>query len=363
MNASIHGIGLSVPKHRVTQEAAAEFALANCIATGAHRMLAMRIYENSGVDSRHSVLLDSSSNGEPARQSYYAAPEPSRPDGPSTAQRMDAYRVNASELAERAARQALDESGVDADQITHLVTVSCSGFYAPGFDVDLINNLPLGRETSRTHIGFMGCHGALNGLRVARSYVNADPTAKVLLVAVELCTLHYQYNWTPGRIVSNSLFADGAAAAVIAAPEGGNDERVLADDYSIVVPACEDAMTWSIGDHGFEMTLSAEVPSLLEGHLRPAIEQWLARHDLTVEDVDSWAIHPGGPRILQAAQEALGLPENALDTSHEVLRRYGNMSSPTTLFVLDELARSRGSDTTVAMGFGPGLTIEAALMQ
>src|SRR5205807_2197806 len=163
-----------------------------------------------------------------------------------------------------AARQALAASGQRPDVITHLVTVSCTGFRAPGVDIELMQSLGLSTGTQRTHLGFMGCHGALNGLRVARAFVEADPAARVLLCAVELCVLHYHYQWDPQRMIANALFADGAAAVVgvpeAAAPPGA--WRVAANG-ACLFPDCEDAMTWNIGDHNFEMTLSKRVPALI----------------------------------------------------------------------------------------------------
>jgi predicted naringenin-chalcone synthase len=362
MTSSIFGIGLGVPEHFVTQQAAAQFALANCVATSSERRLAELIYEKSGIDSRRSVVLDSSTNGEAAEQSFFQPSNTRKPLGPSTAERMQTYTQCAVGLAEQAARNALQDASTAPEEITHIVTVSCSGFGAPGFDVALIKQLPLSHSVARTHVGFMGCHGAMNGLRVARSFVEADPTNKVLLVAVELCTLHYQYGWTPGRIVSNSLFADGAAAAVVSRTTGQSPWE-LCDDLSEIVPDCEDAMTWNIGNHGFEMTLSPAVPELILAGLRPRMDAWLERNGLRVNEIGAWAIHPGGPKILEACIEALDLPDDALAPSYEVLRRYGNMSSPTSLFVLEELRRTGATGPTVMLGFGPGLAIEGALLR
>src|SRR5262249_52586099 len=152
----------------------------------------------------------------------------------------------------------------------------------------------------RTHVGFMGCHALLNGLRVARAFVEADPSACVLLCAVELCSLHYQYGWDAERMVANALFADGAAAMVVVPGGAGPDHpgySVYADG-STLLPNCEDAMSWRIGDHGFLMTLSPRVPELIAEHVRPWLTAWLARHDLATQSVGSWAVHPGGPRIV-----------------------------------------------------------------
>ncbi|MEM1304249.1 MAG: type III polyketide synthase [Planctomycetota bacterium] len=365
----IAGLGIALPDHAMTQADAAQYVRDYCVAGDRELQLARRIYSRSGVANRHSVVLESSTNGESARQTFFAPSEPIAPLGPTTAERMACYRENAGPLACRAADAALVDASVDASEVTHLVTVSCSGFDAPGFDISLINNLPLGEAVSRTHVGFMGCHGALNGLRVARAYA-ADPQATVLLVALELCSLHYQYGWTPERIVANALFADGAAAAVVQQDRGRDDERLLdsdrlaiRDNWSNVVPGTTDAMTWRIGDHGFEMTLSADLPQLIEQELASRLGGWLASHQTPLEEVAQWVIHPGGPAILDACESALRLPGDALDLSRGVLQRYGNMSSPTVLFALAELlARGSAASPCVVLGFGPGLTIEAALL-
>ncbi len=361
MSASILGLGLAVPEHSISQVDAANYALASCVATDKQRHLAPRLYLRSGVESRHSVLLESSTNGDAAKQSYYAPSNDSRPLGPSTSERMDIYRTEAQTLATQAAAHALKSAATPAEAITHIVSVSCSGFDAPGFDVALIERLGLSPQVARTHVGFMGCHGALNGLRVAKAFVNGDPTARILLVAVELCSLHYQYGWTNERIVSNSLFADGAAAVIVGRSGRSTPLWQLGDDLSEIVPNSRDAMTWRIADSGFEMTLSSSVPNLIRQELNPRLESWLARNQLTVRDIDGWAVHPGGPRILQACVDALALPEAVMATSYDVLRRYGNMSSPTVLFVLDAL-RSSSKGPIVALGFGPGLAIEACLL-
>ena len=272
-------------------------------------------------------------------------------------------------LALAAADRAIAASDIEPAAITHLVTVSCTGFDAPGFDLALIDGLGLGRGVARTHIGFMGCHGALNGLRVARAFALAEPSARVLVCAAELCSLHFRYGWDADQAVSNALFGDGAAAVVgFTAQRGGTtrDDGLgwkLAASGSTVMPGTVDAMSWRIGDHGFAMTISPQVARQIGDNLRSWLEGWLRRHDLTIADVGSWAVHPGGPKILDAVESALGLGPDALATSRAILARCGNMSSPTVLFILDELQRRSAALPCVALGFGPGLVIEAALFR
>lgn len=362
MTTCVLGLGLAVPQHSITQRDAADHAVASCVASEKQRQLAPRLYQRSGVESRHSVLLDASTSGLAATQSYYLPSDEARPLGPTTAERMQAYRAEAHELACQAAGHALRRSGVPRESITHLVSVSCSGLDAPGFDIAVIQRLGLSSSLARTHVGFMGCHGALNGLRVAKAFVDADPDACVLLVAVELCSLHYQYAWTNERIVSNSLFADGAGALVVGRSSLAAPLWQLGDDLSEIVPNSSEAMTWRIGNNGFEMALSPAVPTLIKHELKSRLAAWLCRNQLSIDDVSGWAVHPGGPRILQACAEALELPQTAMNASVDVLRRYGNMSSPTVLFVLDHL-RPTTRGHIVALGFGPGLAIEAALLR
>jgi predicted naringenin-chalcone synthase len=275
---------------------------------------------------------------------------------------MTCYAERAVPLADQASRAALAAASLPASAVTHLVTVSCTGFLAPGVDVALIGRLGLSTNVERTHIGFMGCQGALNGLRVARALAQT-PSARVLVCAVELCGLHFQYSSEPDTIVANSLFADGAAAAVIGAAGSGQDGcwRVSANGAGLIADSL-DAMTWSIGTHGFSMTLSPRVPSLIEEHLRPWMTSWLATHGFDLNDVRSWAIHPGGTRILSATERALGLDPAAAAASRDILATCGNMSSPTVLFVIEAMMARSASRPCVALAFGPGLSIEAALL-
>jgi predicted naringenin-chalcone synthase len=208
----------------------------------------------------------------------------------------------------------------------------------------------------------MGCHGSLNGLRVAHAFVKAQPDAKVLLSSLELCSTHFHYGWDPQKIIANALFADGAASVVLGASDNATKETwKLASSGSCILPDSKDAMTWNIGDHGFEMTLAKQVPGLIKQHLKPWLEQWLAHSGLKLEDVKSWALHPGGPRILTAIEDALSLPANASEISREILSKHGNMSSATLLFILKKMAEIDAPRPCVALGFGPGLAAEAAL--
>lgn len=276
---------------------------------------------------------------------------------------MRRYADDVVPLAAEAARAALADAGLSASAITHIVTVSCTGFVAPGIDLGLIEQLDLSPEIRRCQIGFMGCHGALNGLETAAALAAKDPHATILVCAAELCTLHFQYQWSPDNVLANSLFADGAAAMIAAAGLNMRSDVWQAIAHgSFVIPETTNAMTWRIGNHGFTMTLSAQTPRLIAEHLPDWLPGWLSRQGLSIRDVPSWIVHPGGPRILDAVEDCLGLPADALVISREVLARFGNMSSPTVLFILEVLRKRRAARPCVMLAFGPGLSIEAALL-
>ena len=401
MTSCLRGFGLALPEHSIAQADAAELVQSFNADTEEQARVLRELYRRTGVRRRYSVVLESDGVPDAVRQSTYTPRSDERPLGPTTSERMRSYETHAGVLATMAARRAFAAAQIEPTAITHLVTVSCSGFHAPGFDIELLQTAGLSPSVARTHVGFMGCHGALNGLRVADAFLKADPQANVLLCCVELCSLHHQYGWAPDRIVSTALFADGAAAVVLtndsarrgspdpAAPptvglpsesaaipkisgqpkwlgqetghSAGGSWRLLASG-SVVLPNTLDDMGWRIRDHGFQMTLSARVPDLIKQHLRPWLSEWLGARGLPLDDIRSWAFHPGGPRILTAAGEALGLRREQWAVSESVLADFGNMSSPTILFILDRMRQEAVTGPCVALAFGPGLTIEAALL-
>ncbi len=367
MTAQILGMGTAVPEFHVEQaDAAQQASQLSCATAQQERMLTV-LYLRAGVEKRHSVLLTASTNGRPAEQSFYM-PSSEGSTGPTTAERMQAYDRYAGPLAIEAASRSLIDADVQADEITHVVTVSCSGFAAPGVDLALIRELKLRPETSRTHIGFMGCHGALNGLRVAKAFAESTPGACVLLCAVELCSLHHQFLWQPDQIVANALFADGAAAAVVRAGgdsrvDSGHDALNVIDQRSTLIPDSNDFIQWQIKDHGFEMALSTQVPGLIDRNLRAWLEAWLGEQQMGIEQIGSWAVHPGGPRILEACAAIVCPNSKRLSDSEAVLAEYGNMSSPTVLFILDRLRQRSAPRPIVALAFGPGIAVEAALLK
>lgn len=368
MNVNLLGLSCLCPVGRLSQEEALNMTAARSELTPGRADLLKRLYQNTTVRQRASVLIEAESNGGSARDldRFYTTPDDGNGHGPRVSQRMRRYSLDALPLVARAAQQAIDSAGLRPDNVKQVVAVSCTGLASPGLDIGLIRELGLPPTTGRTVIGFMGCHGAINGLRVASALARQSPGGPVLLCAVELCTLHFHYGWDQGRVVANGLFADGAAAVVLRAREDNvvpEQTWRLCDTGSCLLPDSSDDMAWIIGDYGFEMTLSNRVPSLIGQHLRPWITGWLAAHGKTLKDIGSWAIHPGGPKVIDAVQTALGLTDDDTRTSRAVLAEHGNMSSPTVLFILRRLA-DRGADRPcVLLAFGPGLVVEAALLE
>ncbi len=403
MSLTIAGMGTANPEHVLTQEDALELAQQLCCQNNDQAKLLKVLYRRSGIRTRHTVVstnmvrewvqgsgtLNPNTDGPQSHHDLpHSIPAPyvatgdrtkssgedhsagtavatrnstaPSPRGATTRQRMELYMQEAPALAQRAAAEALARAEVRPDEVTHLVTVSCSGFAAPGVDIEMISRLGFRPTIERTHVGYMACHGSLNGLRVAKSYATADPNATVLMCAVELCSLHYFTRWDPTKFMSNIIFGDGAAAIVGRNKPAANEWRHVASG-SCLIPNSSDALQHLVSDHGFEVVLSARVPDLIQEHLRPWLESWLMQHGLTVDQVQSWAIHPGGPRVLNAVEAALDLPNSATTVSREVLSEFGNMSSATVLFILERLRRADAPRPCVALAFGPGLMAEAAL--
>lgn len=367
MSVIVTGLGTAVPKGRVPQSVAYDATHQLCCDSDEHRRVMELIYQGAGVQERGTVILDGPVATVDVDHGFFRPRSEADDRGPTTRERMEKYEEHALGLALRSSEQALANADQDPSEITHLVTVSCSGFQAPGFDIGLIRELGLSPDTQRTHVGFMGCHGAFNGLRVARAYAEADPNAVVLVCSVELCSLHHHYGWSTDKVVANALFADGSAAVVCrSAPSTElpvHAKYQLVRNGSHLMAHTERAMTWRIGDNGFEMTLSQKVPGLIEENLSNWLTPWLASEGLTIADISGWAIHPGGPRILDACVTALSLNSDAVGLSREILANYGNMSSATVLFLLERMTQESINGPVVALGFGPGLTIEAMLLR
>jgi predicted naringenin-chalcone synthase len=298
---------------------------------------------------------------------------------PSTKVRNEVFAREAGPLFIESARKALDACpDIAAADVTHVITVSCTGFYNPGPDYQIVRALGLDPSTKRSHFGFMGCYAAFPALRAAKSFCEAEPDAVVLVVCAELCSLHVRSSNDPDAIMGSALFADGAAAVVVTAREAGPEVGpeagpALQLDFfeTVLTPVGEDAMAWNIGDEGFEMVLGSYVPHIIDDHIVGALEPLLA-NDPSISgpyaDIEHWGIHPGGRAILDRVEKRLGLREDQLVPARRVLHDYGNMSSSTVLFVLKDILEGAGTTPESAgqrvcsMAFGPGLTVETALM-
>jgi alpha-pyrone synthase len=277
---------------------------------------------------------------------------------PSTAARMRRYNKEAPSLAARAVAQLTKQEPGDA--ITHLIVTSCTGFAAPGVDLEIIRRCNLNPSVERTVIGFMGCNAAINALRLARHIVRSAPRARVLIVSVELCTLHLQESDRVEQLLSFLLFGDGCAAGVVSSERYGLS---LDGFHAELVQDASDQIVWEVGDYGFDMILSGQVPATIAGALRNGSDRVLGGR--AAKEFQLWAVHPGGRTVLDAVEDAFELEEGALSASRSVLRDYGNMSSPTILFVLDAIMRGKPSAGArgCAMAFGPGLTAECMLFR
>ena len=313
------------------------------------RRLFARMAERCGIEHRYSVLARSERPGQLDQAGLYR-------DGAfaDTGARMQVFEERAPDLAFRAAVDL--EDGLEG--ITHLVVVSCTGFAAPGLDLDLIDRLALNPGVERTSIGFMGCYAAINALRFAGHVVRSEPNARVLVVCLELCTLHLQETSDLEQVLSFLIFADGAAAALVTAEPRG---LALARSATVLAPEAADQITWRIGRTGFDMKLAGGVPATIAALLPRHLPEILTGG--TAEAIEHWAIHPGGRSVLDAVARALDLEPEKLATSRDVLRRYGNMSSATVLFVLKEMLASRIRGPGCVIAFGPGLAIESLMFE
>ncbi|WAZ21505.1 type III polyketide synthase [Streptomyces cinnabarinus] len=307
--------------------------------------LARRIFENSGISSR-STAVDPRAEREVS--------------GWSTGQRMERYIEEAVPLGKRTVSTALESAGLDPSDVGMLAVASCTGYTTPGLDLRLADELGMSSRVQRLFIGHMGCYAAVPSLGAVSDYVASRGRPAVLL-CLELTSLHVQPPTKDiEQIVAHALFAD-AAAAVVLQPDAGSGYEVV-DVVAVTDHSTADLMSWQITDLGFKMGLSPRVPDVLAQHVGEVVrDQLLAPHGLTPEEVTGWAVHPGGKRILEVVGERLELPAGALDASYGVLDECGNCSSPTVLMVLERLPRTDGP--VVALAFGPGLTLYAALLR
>jgi predicted naringenin-chalcone synthase len=256
--------------------------------------------------------------------------------------------------------------GHDYTKITHLITVSCTGMSAPGIEIQLKQKLPLNNSVQTYAINFVGCYAFFPALKMADAFVQSNPNASVLIAAVELCTLHFQNKDSEDHLLSNALFADGAAACLVTSEKFGKNSLQLLNTEQLLLPKGANDMAWNISSEGFLMKLSSYIPQLIDEGLTQLLTTILTSLNLNKEELKHWAVHPGGKRILEVFEKELSLNNEELRHSYETLKNYGNMSAPTIFFVLKEFLNDSEigqSEKLFSCGFGPGLTIEAAVFQ
>ncbi len=359
----LHAIATTVPEHFYTQEEALRLTQEAMGDTPAKRSFFTKLFQSTAIEKRHSVISDYGKD--PRDFQFYPKNKAMLPE-PGTEARNDLYIKESNRLALKAVRLLLNKLGrFDKDLITHLITVSCTGFSAPGFDLTLVRELKLSPHINRFHLGFMGCYAAFPALKMAKAFCQADPRARVLVVNVELCSLHFQLTQEPEIMVANALFADGVSAALISSsPDDSQGPKLGLNHFmTTYLQGSEQEMAWKIGSHGFDMKLSAYVPRLLKEHITPIMETLYQEAGVKPEEISIWALHPGGKAILEKLAASLGLSRDDLAISYQILRDYGNMSSSTIMFVLEQVLASKENGKIISAGFGPGLTVEAAVME
>ncbi len=316
------------------------------------------LYRASGIKERYSAIADYKGG---QNFTFFPNSDDLEPF-PSTSKRNRFFAEEALALSVKAVKNCLP-SGFDVSAISHLITVSCTGLYAPGLDIDLVNRLGLKSSVQRTGINFMGCYAAFNALKTANWICNSTEGAKVLVVCTELCSIHFQKTNTEDNLLANALFGDGSAAVLIESLPSEGLALKIKEFASDLLPNGINEMAWNIGDFGFEMKLSSYVPDVIKS----GIGRLIADLKEIAEGFDLYAIHPGGKKILQVVERELGISRNANLSAHTVLRNFGNMSSPTILFVLKDLMGkmniSNKQDQILALAFGPGLTLESSVLE
>jgi predicted naringenin-chalcone synthase len=364
MQVFIHDIQTLLPQYSAEQSEIAK-RLGDWSEDPTTARLIRHVLQKAGIDRRHSVLPDFTESSCPE---IFVRGEDGRTVEPGTEARNRCFVRHAGRMAVEIGERLLNGSaGFAASDITHVITVSCTGFVNPGADYRLVTELKLSPKVERYNLGFMGCYAALPALRLADQCCRANPEAVVLVVCVELCSLHMQVNSTPDSILANALFSDGAAGVLVSARPPSAVDSVLALDGFGSAIAVEGAgeMAWEIGDRGFNLVLSSYVPDVIAANVNRIVDDLLSSYGAEQGEIPFWAVHPGGKAILDKVEKSLGLRPPQLAASRDVLRNCGNMSSVTVLFVMERILRAHVGESTrvVAMAFGPGLTVETALLE
>jgi alpha-pyrone synthase len=359
--STIISIGTAVPLYGTKQSTILEFMKAAYNDDKASRKLNI-LFHNSGIQTRYSVLADFGNN----QTDFFDANQPV----PDVTQRVNVFKEKAAPLAVASINSAFEKlkTNVADSKITHLITVTCTGIYAPGLGATLIEQLNLPEDVSHTAINFMGCNAAFPALNLADMITQTDENAKVLIVCVELCTLHFRAIDNNDNLLANTIFGDGSAAVVVVSDKAAKRNHFsglsINGFYSLLFNKGKSLMGWNITPANFEMVLDAGIPEFIGNEVDDIIIRAGAKFKTDPTFIDKWAIHPGGKKILDSIKKHMQLSDAEMQYSYKVLSEYGNMSSPTILFVLEEIMQARHADdeTIFAIGFGPGLSIETALL-
>jgi predicted naringenin-chalcone synthase len=360
----ITAIGTANPVNRFSQSMIAEFMLrAMKLNNGDGRKL-KTIFRASGIEFRYSVLED---YGRIKDFTFYPDTLDLEPF-PGTEKRLEVFRRHALALSVESFKDMVRSCpGFKVGDISHLIVVCCTGMYAPGLDIDLVNTLKLPSTVARTAINFMGCHASFNALKLADAVCKSDASAKVVVVSTELCSLHFQRTPTDDNLLANALFADGSACVLVEAQTQNHLRLKMEDFHSDLAPEGESGMAWTIGDLGFKMRLSSYVPDLIRKGIGSLVKTLLAKVSADLSEIQHFAIHPGGKKILQVIEEELRIDKRQNEAAYHVLKNFGNMSSPTVLFVLHEVVKNlngvNNGERILSVAFGPGLTLESMILK
>lgn len=361
MPAFIHDIATATPKTSVNQSTIREIMKSKLAEDRKTQAILHRIYSQSGIEKRHTVIEDFLDEGNNAFFNRALSDE----NRPGTNERNEFYKKESTKLFLETGKKLLDRNpNIEKSAITHVITVSCTGFFAPGPDFEVVRGLGLAPSTQRFHIGFMGCYAAFPALKMAQSFCESDPGATVVVICAELCTIHFQYKSDTDNMIASSVFADGASGAIISAKKPLKTAFRIDQFASSLAYEGEQDMAWTIGDTGFNMILSSYVPDIIASNLEDVINPLLAKLSISKTEVDLWAVHPGGRAIIDKVEQSMKLSKNQITASRSILSEYGNMSSATILFVLKEILESNPDigKSVLPMAFGPGLTIETGLL-
>jgi len=363
----IANIGTTVPENKYKQSQLAEFMIDLFEYTEEQKRASKLMYVKSGIDTRYSVIPDFASNME--ERIFFPKTNNLEPF-PTIDYRMQYFNKTALPLCINTIKDCI-KGKVNKQQITHLITVSCTGLSAPGLDVDIVQQLKLNSTINRTSINFMGCYAAIHALKQADYICKCEPEAVVVVICVELCTIHFQMLDTPDNNTANLLFADGAAASLIVSDKYAEKNNLngfaIKKFHSQISLNGKNDMAWQLTATGFLMTLSSYIPQLIENGFKTFFEKAIKQLKLKKKNISHWAIHPGGRKILEVIQKELALKNNDLESSYRVLKNFGNMSSPTVLFVLKDILENKTqkdkSEITFCSAFGPGLTMESVILE